>query len=56
MGDKMQIQIGSDECILWLRKNNKVPNVPNNLLGRRIGTLIQKSTIAIHIDHSKIIQ
>lgn len=36
----MQTQIGSDECILLLLKNNKVPNVPNNLLDRRIDSFV----------------
>jgi hypothetical protein len=36
----MQINIGADELILWLRKNNKAIGVENIVLGRRIIDLI----------------
>jgi hypothetical protein len=38
----MQINIGTDELILWLRKNNKAIGVENIVLGRRIIGLITK--------------
>ena len=37
----MQVMIGTDELILWLRKNNKAAGVENILLGRRIIELIK---------------
>jgi hypothetical protein len=40
MEDFMQINIGADELILWLRKNNKVIGVENIVLGRKIIDLI----------------
>jgi hypothetical protein len=36
----MQINIGADELILWLRKNNKAIGVENIVLGRKIIDLI----------------
>jgi hypothetical protein len=36
----MQIDIGADELILWLRKNNKAVGDENMALGRRISDLI----------------
>jgi hypothetical protein len=38
----MQIDIGADELILWLRKNKKAPGVENIVLGRRIIDLISR--------------
>ena len=38
----MQIKIGNDELILWLRKNKKASDVENILLGRKIVELITK--------------
>lgn len=37
----MEIIIGADELILWLRKNRKAVNVTNIQLGRRILTTIE---------------
>jgi hypothetical protein len=36
----MQIDIGADELILWLRKNKKAIGDENIVLGRRISDLI----------------
>ncbi|MDR2784695.1 MAG: hypothetical protein LBB83_02150 [Treponema sp.] len=36
----MQINIGADELILWLRKNGKAISVENSVLGHRIIDLI----------------
>ena len=38
----MQINIGADELILWLRKNKKATGVENIVLGRKIIDLITK--------------
>jgi hypothetical protein len=38
----MQINIGADELILWLRKNNKAIGIENIVLGRKIADLIIK--------------
>ena len=38
----MEIKIGADELILWLRKNNKANDVDNFVLGRKIASLMQK--------------
>ena len=38
----MEIKIGADELILWLRKNNKAIDVDNFMLGRKIASLMQK--------------
>ena len=38
----MKINIGADELILWLRKNQKAIGVENAVLGRRIIDLITK--------------
>jgi hypothetical protein len=37
----MNITIGSDELILWLRKNNKALGEENILLGRKIIDLVK---------------
>ncbi|GHU42614.1 hypothetical protein FACS1894190_12150 [Spirochaetia bacterium] len=37
----MQVMIGADELILWLRKNNKAIGVENIVLGRRIIELVK---------------
>jgi len=37
----MTITIGSDELILWLRKNEKAIGISNDTLGNDISTLIQ---------------
>jgi hypothetical protein len=36
----MNINIGADECILWLRKNGKEKGIDNDVLGKRIRGLI----------------
>lgn len=36
----MEIKIGGDELILWLRKNGKAEELDNVLLGRKIADLI----------------
>lgn len=36
----MKINIGADELILWLRKNDKASGVTNEILGRKIVDLI----------------
>lgn len=36
----MDIKIGADEIILWLRKNEKCQNVSNLHLGKRISNLM----------------
>jgi hypothetical protein len=36
----MQISIGADELILWLRKNDKAVGAENMVLGRRIFDLV----------------
>jgi hypothetical protein len=41
-GGIMQINVGADELILWLRKNNKATGVENIVLGRKIIDLITK--------------
>jgi len=33
--------IGTDELILWLRKNNKAINLSNEILGRKIRVLMK---------------
>jgi anti-sigma28 factor (negative regulator of flagellin synthesis) len=38
----MEIKIGADELILWLRKNKKAGDVDNATLGRNIADLILK--------------
>lgn len=38
----MKINIGADELILWLRKNNKQEGVGNFPLGRKIAELMKK--------------
>jgi hypothetical protein len=37
----MQINMGADELILWLRKNGKALGVENSVLGRKIIDLIK---------------
>lgn len=44
----MEIKIGADELILWLRKNNKANDVDNFVLGRKIASLMQK--MEVHFD------
>jgi hypothetical protein len=39
----MEINIGADELILWLRKNERAVDIDNATLGRRIIKLIQDS-------------
>jgi hypothetical protein len=41
MEEFMQINIGADELILWLRKNGKELDVENSVLGRKIIDLIK---------------
>jgi len=36
----MQINIGADELILWLRKNQKADGIQNSVLGLKISGLI----------------
>lgn len=36
----MEIKIGADELILWLRKNKKAEELDNGVLGRKIADLI----------------
>jgi hypothetical protein len=36
----MEIKIGADELIMWLRKNKKADNIDNATLGHRIKKLI----------------
>jgi hypothetical protein len=51
----MQINIGADELILWLRKNKKAIEVENSVLGRRIITLIKElDGQPIEEDHKSI--
>jgi hypothetical protein len=51
----MQINIGADEMILWLRKNKKAVGVENSVLGRRIITLIKElDGQPIEEDHKSI--
>ena len=38
----MEIKIGADELILWLRKNGKAQDNENITLGRKIADLIKK--------------
>jgi len=38
----MKINIGSDELILWLRKNGKAEGVINDKIGNDISNLIQQ--------------
>ena len=38
----MQIIIGADELILWLRKNNKATDIENFQLGRKIAEFIKE--------------
>ena len=36
----MEIKIGADELILWLKKNNKAEGIENRILGRKIADLL----------------
>lgn len=36
----MEIKIGADELILWLRKNKKAETLDNRTLGRKIADLV----------------
>lgn len=38
----MEIKIGADELILWLKKNNKAESIENRILGRKIADLVIK--------------
>ncbi|MBD5438716.1 MAG: hypothetical protein HDR37_09175 [Treponema sp.] len=38
----MEIKIGADELILWLRKNGKATQCDNRTIGRRIANLMEK--------------
>jgi len=38
----MEIIIGSDEIILWLRKNKKAIGQSNDVIGKRIRNIIEK--------------
>ena len=38
----MEIQIGADELILWLRKNDKCLEYENIVIGRNIAELMKK--------------
>ena len=38
----MEIQIGADELILWLRKNEKCLKYGNIVIGRKIAELMKK--------------
>ena len=49
----MEIKIGSDELILWLRKNNKAVNIPNDNLGNDISKLIQENYNGVIIEYDK---
>jgi hypothetical protein len=51
-----KIKIGADELILWLRKNNKAVNIPNDEiqgLGIKIQNLIVKELGGIRIAESQ---
>jgi hypothetical protein len=51
------IKIGADELILWLRKNGKAINVPNDEilgLGRRIYELIVNQLAGIKVESNKL--
>ena len=51
-----KIKIGADELILWLRKNNKATQLPNdgiNGLGLKIRKLIVKELGGIKISESQ---
>ncbi len=39
----MIIRIGSDEIILWLRKNNKCSSISNDSLGKNLRKYIEKN-------------
>jgi hypothetical protein len=47
----MEIIIGADELILWLRKNGRALNITNRVLGRRILLLIESLGGTKHIDN-----
>ena len=50
------IKIGADELILWLRKNSKAINVPNDEisgLGRRIYDLIVNQLCGVKVESNK---
>lgn len=52
----MKIKIGADELILWLRKNDKAINIPNdeiNGLGRKIHELIVNKLGGRKIEENK---
>lgn len=38
----MEIKIGADELILWLRKNGKATQFDNRTIGRRIASLMER--------------
>jgi hypothetical protein len=51
----MQINIGADELILWLRKNNKAIEVENAVLGRKIiGLITNLGGLPIKENHPSI--
>lgn len=51
----MEIKIGADELILWLRKNNKANDVDNFMLGRKIASLMQKMEVQFDAENEPVI-
>ena len=51
----MEIKIGADELILWLRKNNKANDVNNFMLGRKIASLMQKMEVQFDAENEPVI-
>lgn len=51
----MEIKIGADELILWLRKNNKANDVDNFMLGRKIASLMQKMEVQFDVKGEPVI-
>ncbi|MBQ8210921.1 MAG: hypothetical protein IJZ27_00110 [Treponema sp.] len=51
----MEIKIGADELILWLRKNNKANDVDNFVLGRKIASLMQKMEVQFDVKDEPVI-
>ncbi|MGD0710901.1 MAG: hypothetical protein ABR968_06930 [Bacteroidales bacterium] len=49
----MKIIIGSDEMILWLRKNGKALSISNIVIGKKIRTILKTKFVIDPIEYDK---